>query len=166
MLHVKVDRNWLQNRLYGGPTAEELRPLAVPDPQVALKFNCGGPVLSPAAAAAAAGGGTAAAPHRRHSSAASVGSASAAGAASSVGTAKGRRLDPQARYDFNTAFGLHYRLHPDTLLPEYRHEVNLDQLFGRCDPMGSLAAGREVREEFSAGCLMDAMFSAEPAAII
>jgi len=180
----QVDPKWLANRKNGGPSAEATSQLSIPDPVVTVGLNVrtmsasladlhikrtGGPT---AAAAGAVGGGT------ESSSSSSAfakdslvpgANAAATSRSSGGGTAAAARRTHSSsssssralreEYVYNQEFGLRHSTDPRTQLPIYRTSINMDQLFGRFDPLGSLQRSEPMRESLERDHLLSLVSS-------
>ena len=152
-LFVQVDPEWLSNRKYGGPSAEDMAALEVPEPLVALRLSHCHMLLSSRGAASplpAGGAGV-------HLSGGGVGRRLPA---LSQSTAESLRTDcrPSSKaaqeYKYNAEFGLRHTTDPDTLMLKYRVDVNADQVFGRFNPLAAARLSVPNSEEFAQESLL------------
>ena len=139
-----MDPEWLAHRKYGGPSPEDLRALEVPDPLVKLRLaygsGCGGDGVVLTGASDPARGGN--------------------GSVKSSGAVDARRSKATQEYRFNSEFGLRQTNNKDTLLPSYKRDVNMDQVFGKFDPQGAIHLGESTRDEFERDHMLSMMSSA------
>jgi hypothetical protein len=150
---VKVDPEWLAHKKFGGPSAELMRALDVPDPLVSLHLSYT-PCMATAVLPTATTGG---------------GAGAIDGAArNATGAARGATGGPTAKqqqqqlkdYLYNSEYGLRHSVHPDSLLPQYRCDINMDQVFGRFDPLAALHLGSSEVMDFERESMMELIGSA------
>lgn len=152
---VQVDPEWLSNRKYGGPSAEDMAALEVPEPLVTLRLSHCHMQLR-------------AQPHHPANTPLSAGGVqgSTSGVNTSGVSGVGRRLPvlgqsiaesvraekPSIKsaqeYKYNAEFGLRHSTDPDTLMLKYRVDVNMDQVYGRFNPLAAAHLSVPKSEEF------------------
>jgi hypothetical protein len=157
---AKVDPEWLAHKKFGGPSAELMRALDVPDPLVSLHLSYT-PAMATAVLPTAATGGAVAG--------AGAGAGAMDGAArNATGAARGATGGPTAKqqqqqlkdYLYNSEYGLRHSVHPDSLLSQYRCDINMDQVFGRFDPLAALHLGSSEVLDFERDSMMELIGSA------
>lgn len=115
---MKVDSEWLSNRKFGGPSAEDMSPLENQDPLVPLRLCCSGPA-----------------------------SARSEEPRSLRAEADGRCKALLQEYRYNSAFGLRGSTAADTLSQHFHNEVNMDQIFGKFDARAADRLSAQAREQ-------------------
>lgn len=139
----------MSNRKYGGPSPEDMALLDIPDPLVSVRLShCNAHLRGPRGATA----GTSA------TTKSVLGGPSVVNQSisESVRTERGLGVAANAtvkaavqEYAYNAEFGLRHSTDPQTLAMKYQVNVNMDQVFGKFNPLAAARLLQPVRDEWS-----------------
>ena len=144
-----MDPRWLAHRKYAGPTSEDLRPLAVPDPLVLLRL-----AVHPGSSTSSTG------PSYSNSNTHSTSANSSRSGGLSRATAATAAAACTNISEYDSAFGLRHGVDPSSLLPRYCLSLPAEQVLGVPNPHLALDSARLDDDYFDRDCILGLTSSA------
>lgn len=135
-----MDPEWLSHRKYGGPSAEDMSPIDLQDPLVALRLACYAPQVH---GATARGFGIS---NTNASLSSTLRPPADDASCRTEGRAASRAMQ---EYRYNSEFGLRASANPDTLQQHFRNDINMNQIFGIFDANSANHLGEQAGDRFA-----------------